>query len=79
MSVRGSKGSASRRCAPDIHLSTMQPIVHSDPLYQDMDASRSTLPHVGSPFPLHWYIFFGIFEPITVLAGVVYAIYFQEK
>jgi hypothetical protein len=56
----------------------MQPLAHPDPLYQEMDSTSSS-PAVKTPFPLHWYIFFGILEPLSVLAGVVYAIFFQEK
>ncbi|UZJ56802.1 hypothetical protein CBS101457_006122 [Exobasidium rhododendri] len=55
----------------------MQPIAHPDPLYQEMASTSS--PHVKTSFPLHWYVFFGILEPISVLAGVIYAIYFQEN
>ncbi|CAD6900221.1 unnamed protein product [Tilletia controversa] len=31
------------------------------------------------PFPLPWYIFFGIVEPVSVLAGATYALAFQQK
>ena len=52
-------------------------MTHPDPIYHDTDSKAAT--HVKTSFPLHWYIFFGILEPISVLAGVVYAVYFQEK
>lgn len=32
-----------------------------------------------TPLPDHWYYFFGIIEPISVLAGAAYAIFFQEN
>lgn len=31
------------------------------------------------PLPDHWYFFFGILEPISVLAGTIYAVGFPEK
>ncbi|KAE8243674.1 hypothetical protein A4X13_0g6992 [Tilletia indica] len=33
----------------------------------------------ADPFPLPWYIFFGIVEPISVVAGATYALAFQQK
>ncbi|KAL9940791.1 hypothetical protein V8E36_000279 [Tilletia maclaganii] len=32
-----------------------------------------------SPLPLPWYIFFGVIEPLSVLAGATYALAFQHK
>ncbi|KAK0529190.1 hypothetical protein OC834_003783 [Tilletia horrida] len=34
---------------------------------------------MSDPFPLPWYVFFGIVEPISVLAGATYALAFQKK
>ncbi|KAK0563056.1 hypothetical protein OC861_005014 [Tilletia horrida] len=34
---------------------------------------------LADPFPLPWYIFFGIVEPISVFAGATYALAFQQK
>lgn len=59
-------------------LLKMRPLEHPDPIYQDI-GTVSDSPRVKTSFPLHWYIFFGILEPISVFAGVVYAVFFQEK
>jgi len=56
----------------------MRPLEHPDPIYQDVDAGQDS-PRVKTSFPLHYYIFFGILEPLSVLGGVVYSIFFQEK
>jgi hypothetical protein len=42
-------------------------------------ADRITNAGARTPLPFHWYVFFGIVEPISVLAGCVYAIVFQEN
>lgn len=57
----------------------MRPMEHPDPLYQDLDAELKSSPQEKTSFPLHWYIIFGILEPISVLGGVVYTIFLQEK
>lgn len=31
------------------------------------------------PLPNHWYFFFGLLEPISVLAGTIYAVCFPER
>lgn len=33
----------------------------------------------ASALPTPWYVFFGIVEPISVAAGCIYAVFFQEK
>ncbi|KDN45253.1 hypothetical protein K437DRAFT_247305 [Tilletiaria anomala UBC 951] len=43
-----------------------------------MSASPSKMTSV-TPLPRHWYLFFGVIEPISVFAGCIYAIFFQEK
>jgi len=30
--------------------------------------------NASNPLPQHWYVFFGIIEPVSVLSGAVYAI-----
>ncbi|PWN45896.1 hypothetical protein IE81DRAFT_284926 [Ceraceosorus guamensis] len=57
----------------------------SAPLVPPKDASRypSTRSSSGHtdliPLPDIWYYFFGIFEPLTVLSGAVYAIIYQNN
>lgn len=57
----------------------MRPIERADPLSQDKDIPNTPKMTTGTSFPLHYYIFFGIVEPISVMGGVIYAVFLQEK
>lgn len=57
----------------------MRPIEHADALSQDKDIPNTSKMTARTPFPLHYYIFFGIVEPISVMGGVIYAVFLQEK